>query len=98
MAIRSTTATASAASAPGTLALTATAAKVLSANPKRRSLTIQNTSTGTVYVAYGSGLTTGNGLQLGPGDTLVETIYTGAIWAMTASGSASLPYIEVLNA
>ena len=95
MTVRTTDATASSASAPSVLALTTTAATVLAANPKRRSLTIQNNSGATVYIGYGTGLTTGNGLQLANGEVLVEEVYTGAVWAMTSSGTAFLPYIEV---
>lgn len=95
MAVRTTDATSSAASTPGTLTLTTSATRVLAANAKRRSLTIQNTSAVVVYIGYGAGLTTANGIQLQPGDTLGEKVYTGAIYAMSASGSPALPYIEV---
>lgn len=75
--------------------MTASATRVLASNSKRRALTVQNTSTVDIYVGYGPGLTSANGLVLNPGDTLVENVYTGDIYAMTASGSASLPYVEV---
>lgn len=94
MAARVTEATSSSASAPGTLAVSTSAARVLVANPRRRSLTIQNTSSETLYVGYGVGLTVANGLALGPGATLVETIYTGAVYAM-ATAAINVPYVEV---
>ena len=95
MAVRTTDASANSASTPGTLSVGSSAAKVLVANPKRRSLIIQNITNVNVWVGYGTGLTALNGIRLRPGESWYEDVYTGAVWMIGAVGGLQIPYLEV---
>lgn len=80
------------AAAHGTLSLTASAAApALIADGTRRSMMIQNTSAVPVYVGTTAALTTVNGIQVDAGLNFT-TEYNGAIYAIVASGTATVRY------
>lgn len=74
---------------------TSTAASVLAANTSRKSATIHNAGTMTVYLGKDNTVTTSNGFPLGVGATLADDVTTDAWWAITASGTGDLRIIEV---
>lgn len=78
-----------------TVASSATSVELLAANPQRRKLIIQNTSTAILYVDFTGGTatsTTAHSIQLASNANYTIDNYTGpvsGIWA-TANGSANL--------
>lgn len=71
-----------------------TADLVLAANAERKSATIQNAGTVTVYLGP-SGVSTTSGLVLEPGAVMVDNRSTSAWYGITASGTADLRVCEV---
>lgn len=78
-----------------TVASSATSASLIGANPARKTLIIQNTSTAVLYVKLGGGTataTTAHSIQLASNAYVIIEGFTGAvsgIWA-SANGQANL--------
>lgn len=72
--------------------------QIVAGRAVRKSLIVQNLST-TVDVFVGepgaSGVTTANGIKIGPGQSLEFTDYSGPLSGVVASGSADVRYMEV---
>lgn len=75
---------------------TSSASSIVAANSSRKSVTIHNAGSVTVYLGGTSGVTTSNGIPLGAGETLSDDSSTDAWYAITASGTADLRIVEVI--
>jgi len=65
------------------------------ANSSRRGLQVQNQGANSVYVNFGTGSATTSGFEIGAGVTYTCPVrYTGAIQAITASGSSTVLVVE----
>jgi len=68
---------------------------VLASNANRKQAILVNDSDEEMYLKYGSGATVNSGLRLNSyGGTLVETVYTGIVTGITASGSKVISVLE----
>jgi len=79
---------------PGTQATT-TAALVAAANATRTKIAIANNGAAVVYIGKASTVTTSTGYPIAANGSFVDTEYTGAIYAIVASGTADLRVWEV---
>lgn len=74
---------------------TSSAASIVAANASRKSVTIHNAGSVTVYLGSTSGVTTSNGVPLAPNATMSDEASTDAWYAITASGTGDLRIVEV---
>lgn len=74
---------------------TTSASSIVAANASRKSVTIHNAGTVTVYLGLNGSVTSSNGLPLGAGATLSDDASTDAWYAITASGTGDLRIVEV---
>lgn len=74
---------------------TSSAASLVAANASRKSVTIHNAGTVTVYLGKDNTVTTTNGLPLAPNATLSDESSTDAWWGITGSGTGDLRICEV---
>lgn len=84
----------------GAVSVTNTATLIVAANTKRRSITIVNDSSSTIYIGPDSSITTANGTPLYGRQTRTEGRnipegYQGDIYGIVASGTADTRYWEV---
>ena len=81
--------------APAQGSVTTTAASLVAARAGRRSVTIENTGTTPVYIG-GSGVTSTTGFLLpGVAGASVTLNFSGAVYAVTASGTAAVTLYEI---
>jgi hypothetical protein len=78
-----------------TAAPTTSATLVLAANTSRKTATIYNNGSVTVYLGKDATVTTANGLPLPVGATLEDDSTTSAWYGITASGTGDLRIVEV---
>jgi len=79
----------------GSVSVTTNAILILANNNNRKKLYIQNLGSKAIYIGSTSEVTTSNGFLIGPGDTLDEDMYTGAIYGIAAAGTQDVRYIEL---
>lgn len=81
--------------AVGHNALSTTAEEVLAANANRVFAEVKNLDSGiSIYLGKDNTVTSSNGHLLGPGEAFAFDGYTGAVWAIAASGTPSVSTIE----
>ena len=83
-----------------TASVTATSGPILSANASRTWFMIQNVGTIPVYVALGAAATAANGFLLAAGGSFTGTAdlnFTGAVHAITASGTNTVKIFEAVS-
>lgn len=84
--------------ATGQVSVTTTATLVAASRATRRSVKVTNTGTTDVYVGYTSGVTTSTGdLLVGIKGAFISVPTTSAVYAIVASGSVSVSYVEVYD-
>lgn len=72
-----------------------TSTTVLAANANRKEAILVNDSDEEMYLKYGSGATANSGIRLNAyGGNLVETVYTGIITGICASGTKTITVTE----
>lgn len=75
--------------------LSTSAAQVLAANTSRVFAEVKNLDSGiSIYLGKDNTVTSSNGHLLGPGEAFAFDGYTGAVWAIAASGTPSVSTIE----
>lgn len=72
----------------------ATATIALTKNAKRVSYIIVNNSSVTIFVGASASVTTSTGLPLAAGQALSMDNYTGEVWGVVATGTATLSVLE----
>jgi hypothetical protein len=79
------------------VAIAATVTPLVEADPSRLSLTLQNRGAKTVYVGFTNAVTVANSAIAIPALQAHEfpTTYTGALWAISASGTQSVNVVEM---
>lgn len=81
------------------VSVTTSATQIIAANANRRSLIIENSSGSSVFIADTNGVTTSNGFKMASPSAIsfnrVDDGYTGAVFGIVASGSATVTYLEV---
>lgn len=82
-----------------TVTVTTAATLILDANANRLSLILMNVSSGTVFIAQDTSLTTANGIALAQNAPFTEWIdetkvYTGPYYGRVASGTSDMRYWE----
>lgn len=77
------------------VSVTAVATQIVAANTARQSLTIVNQSSTDAYIGTSASVTTANGLLLAAGASAVMLRYTGAVFGITASGTATIGYADL---
>ena len=81
--------------APTQVSATTSATAIVAARPARRTLTLENTGTTPVYLG-GAGVTAATGFLLpGVAGASVTFSYAGALYAITASGTAAVAAYEL---
>lgn len=70
------------------------ATEIKAANSDRLFLVIRNHSSTNVFIGLNDSVTTANGVLLGEREVIEIAYYTGAIYGIVASGSATVSYIE----
>ena len=79
----------------GQNALSTVAEEVLAANADRVFAEVKNLDSGiAIYIGTDNTVTSGNGHLLGPGEAFAFDGYSGAVWAIAASGTPSVSTIE----
>ncbi len=78
----------------GQVSVTSVDTAVLAANANRDYALVKNISAVDVYVKPAASITTANGELLHEGDFAIYEGYTGAVRAITASGTAKVYYEE----
>lgn len=76
-----------------------TSGALIAANPKRKSILIQNTSTAILYVLFGTGTataTTAHSLQMAANTSYLVEGYTGALTGIWASENGQANLTEFL--
>jgi len=72
-----------------------TSTTVLASNANRKQAIIINDSNENVYLKFGTSATSNSGIRLNAnGGTLIETVYTGIITGICASGSKNVTVVE----
>lgn len=80
--------------ASGQVAVDTTADLVANLRATRRSITVKNLSaTITAYIGSTNGVTTANGMELKPGES-ISIDFTGTIYGITGSSNATIAYLE----
>ena len=74
--------------------ITTSATQILAANDDRTSFIIKNTGSVTVYIRFGSNVSTDD-FPLEPGEALVCDDYTGEVYGIVASSVGEVRIIEV---
>jgi hypothetical protein len=72
-----------------------TAVEVVAANTDRQSALLQNTGPEAVYVGFDSSVTAANGVEIAAGGTYADETYSGALYAITSSGTTDIRFQEV---
>ncbi|RLI86446.1 MAG: hypothetical protein DRP01_04230 [Archaeoglobales archaeon] len=75
--------------------VTDSASKIIEANSDRVKLKIKNVGAEDCYIGTSSAVTTTSGWLLEPGDEFEVEYYTGAFYALTATGYTRIAYYEV---
>ena len=78
--------------AANNVACTTGATAILAANQARKGFVIKAID-GAVYIG-GSGVTTSTGFLLSTGESLSSSVFTGAVYGITASGTVNVRYWE----
>jgi hypothetical protein len=65
------------------------------ANPNRLQVFLTNSGSNTVTISLSSNAVAGSGIVLSAGQSTAFQTYTGAIYAITASGSTTVAYTEI---
>jgi len=71
------------------------AVEVVAANDDRLSVLVQNTGSETIYVGFDATVTAANGVQVAAGGTYADGTYSGAVYAITSSGTSDVRFQEV---
>jgi hypothetical protein len=84
--------------ATGQVSVTSTATLVAASRTTRRSIKVTNTGTTDVYIGFTSGVTTSTGdLLVGAKGAFISIPTTSAVYAIVASGSVSVSYVEAYD-
>lgn len=77
----------------GAVTVGTAAVQIRAANENRGSLLVQNNGAAAVFVGADNAVTTGNGIQVGPGGSVSLTI-AGAVWARSGAAGNSVRWLE----
>jgi len=67
----------------------------VSANPSRKSLTINNTSTTAIYIGFNAGVVSATGILIGVNETFYEEHYNGAVWLVGTVVGRTADVLEI---
>ncbi len=79
----------------GQVSVGTTATQILGKEPERIEVLVSNQSGTSVFLGDDASVTTSNGLELPSGQILRLEFYTGPLYGIVATGTATVGYLEV---
>lgn len=67
---------------------------ILSANPSRKLMMIQNLGSAAIYVGFGNNITTATGFQIAPQQTFIDDHFLGIVNAISGSAGQDVRIVE----